>query len=123
MEKQEAVDGWVLLPSTFGERLRMVRLHTGLDQAEIAERCGFTQVVWSRWEHNKYLPTHYPLVCEHIAKVTGCSSIWLMTGHIPSDPRPRKRTHNRVPAAGLEPATLGSICPGEGAFAFSVVAA
>jgi transcriptional regulator with XRE-family HTH domain len=107
-----SASGWALLPSTFGERLRMVRLHLEMDQSEIAELCGVKQAQWSRWELDMNAPSHFGLISAHIAAMTGCDLEWLRTGVIAEPPRtPHRRGRKKAATAGIEPATHGPILP------------
>lgn len=39
--------------SLFGKRLKEERIKLGLNQAEAAEKCGFSREMWGKWERGE----------------------------------------------------------------------
>ena len=78
--------GW-LPRGTFVERLYLVRAHMGWNRKEAALACGFPISNWRSWETGNS-PRDYEVVCQRIARATGCDLVWLMTGQASEQPRP-----------------------------------
>lgn len=43
--------------SLFGKRLKEERIKLGLNQAEAAEKCGFSREMWGKWERGENRPS------------------------------------------------------------------
>ena len=43
--------------SLFGKRLKEERIKLGLNQAEAAEKCGFSREIWGKWERGENRPS------------------------------------------------------------------
>lgn len=64
---------------TFASRLILVRRQLGLDQRDIAKRCGLSSPTWASWELGTK-PRDMDDVVRKIAAATGCDVVWLMFG-------------------------------------------
>jgi transcriptional regulator with XRE-family HTH domain len=60
-----------------GERIREARLRAGLQQFEVAERCGVSRVAVSNWENGQGIKSQNLIV---YARVVGVPAEWLITG-------------------------------------------
>ena len=69
-------------PSTdFGARLALVRHDAGWTNIRMAATvCGLDTGSWRAWEQTGRMPRDFYDVCEKIAKRSGCSLIWLLSG-------------------------------------------
>ncbi len=86
----------MLLPQSFGARLRALRRARGLTQAELARRIGRHQTVIGPYERDEYVPP--PEIVVRLAEALGSSPEYLLFGREPG--RPRLLLAGRVGAAG-----------------------
>lgn len=71
-------DNWVP-EEEFGDRLKRLRRHLGLDVKEIAGLCGIAVSTWYTWEKNT-TPGNMAEVVEKIHQGTRANRSWLMWG-------------------------------------------
>jgi len=92
--------------STFGRRLRALRLAKGLRQAELARLVGRHQTAIGPYERDEYMPP--PEVVERLARALDTSAEYLMFGRHPR--RSAIPLVGRIGPGGLaEPAELGTL--------------
>lgn len=67
----------VMTPSwTLGDRIAKARSHAGLEQIEVAEACGVSRALVSRWERDQSDPGVGKL--QALADLTGVDIAWLV---------------------------------------------
>ncbi|MCS6778484.1 MAG: helix-turn-helix domain-containing protein [Geminicoccaceae bacterium] len=91
--------------SSFGRRLRSLRLAKGLRQAELARLVGRHQTAIGPWERDEYAPP--PDIVERLARALDTSAEYLLFGRHPR--RSAIALAGRIGPGGLaEPAELGT---------------
>ena len=83
---------------TFGDRLRRVRLNTGLDQRTFAETIAISHAALGKYELSPHTPRVAKLVANSVQLAWGVPAVWLLTGETPGDDPSVRRE-------GLEPPT------------------
>lgn len=73
-----AADGWVP-EDTFGARLALIRQRNGWNTIEAARVCGLNDQSWRNWEAGT-MPRNEQRTAAKIAKASGASYTWLLTG-------------------------------------------
>ena len=68
----------IVYQKLFGERLKIVRQHYGLNQNEFAEKVDSAQSSIARLESGSRMPEGY--IIKMIIEKFGCNPIWLVTG-------------------------------------------
>jgi transcriptional regulator with XRE-family HTH domain len=79
-----------------GERIKQARLQSGLQQLEVAERCGVSRAAVSNWENGLGIKS---LNLIEYARVVGVPAEWLITGG-------RTAASARMSSADLDPMQL-----------------
>lgn len=102
MSVQPSTDLWTPEPS-FGDRLRMIRRHMKLSQAEFADLIGESRKNIGTWESDYALPRYLVAVCKKVELATRVPSHWLLGLAQASESLP--------PSAASLPPQDGSITP------------
>lgn len=68
----------------FGERVKSLRLESGLSQAKLAKAAGTRVMTISSWERGNARRPSIDLV-QKVAKILRCDAGWLLTGSQPAD--------------------------------------
>jgi transcriptional regulator with XRE-family HTH domain len=79
-----------------GERIKQARLQSGLQQLEVAERCGVSRAAVSNWENGLGIKSQNLI---EYARVVGVPAEWLITGG-------RTVASARMSSADLDPIQL-----------------
>lgn len=83
MSTQTAAAAWVpqpLVPETFADRLRLLRLADGDQSVQaMATKCGVPTPSWRKWEHGA-MPHDLPKIVRRIHQATGVDMAWLAFG-------------------------------------------
>jgi transcriptional regulator with XRE-family HTH domain len=99
------------LPPPLAERLQTAREAAILTQSDFARAVGVHASTVSRWERGISEPTVTELLA--IAKITGCTVMWLATGIVDSDGAPEHHSLPRVLREFLE-TPIGTIAREKG---------
>ena len=76
-----------------GKRIKQARLEAGLQQFEVAKRCGVSRAAVSNWENGQGIRNQKLIEC---ARVVGVPVEWLITGG-------RTAASERTSSADLDP--------------------
>ncbi len=82
------------MKNSIGDRLREARETKEMDQATLAEKAGVVARTLQRWEKGEQVPDGVSIT--RLAKATGVSASWLLTGEgdvFPVAPRPENMFH------------------------------
>ena len=72
---------------TFGDRVRLARRHAGMSGVELSKALGMARTAVGYWESTGREPRSLIAVAKEIARITGVSWVWLVSGDAP-DQRP-----------------------------------
>lgn len=81
---------------TFGDRLRRVRLNTGLTQDQFAVTIGVSGAAIGKWELQQEDPRNAQMIANAVQAVHGVPACWLLCGVCQDDPPeiPEQRDHD-----------------------------
>lgn len=78
MSAKPAHTGPLIPEWTLADRLRKVRRHTGMSQAEIADLLGTNQRTYAAWESEQSRPRNVVAVAKRIELVTHVPAAWVL---------------------------------------------
>jgi transcriptional regulator with XRE-family HTH domain len=108
------VTGPVIPEWTFADRLRKIRRHLGMSQAEIAEELGTNQRTYASWESENSAPRNPVTVAKRIEALSRVPAAWVL-GVESTLPTSRENPHgasDKDPVTGrVSPWYRGDIAP------------